>query len=109
LQKNRTIKTFRFDTCSRLSRNTKELAWKAVESNPSLTQLHTNFEEEDHHLNLLTTFNRHPRWMQYWTDVATSADDRIRVIEEICLNSDSDQVVPFLFYLFQNFPEALRM
>jgi hypothetical protein len=109
LQKNRTIKTFRFDTCSRLSQNTKELAWQAVISNPSLIQLHTNFKEEDSHLNMLTTFNRHPRWMQCWTDVAASADDRIRVIDEIILNSESEQVVPFLFYLFQNFPEALRM
>jgi hypothetical protein len=108
LQKNRTIKTFRLDTCSSLSQNTKELAWEATKSNPSLIQVHASFEEKDCHLDMLTSLNRNPQWMKCWTDVAASAKARIRVIEEI-LDSEMGQVVPLLFYLFQSFPEALQM
>lgn len=107
LKKNRTIKTFRFDPCSQLSKATKKVAWKAVESNSSLMRLHTNFEhcEGDHHINMLTAFNRNPKWIHRWTDLAATNEDRIRVLGDIISDHvDSEQDIHFLFHLFQTYP-----
>ena len=109
LQKNRTIRTFRLDTCSLLTPTEKKLAYSAVSLNPSLIQLHINVEEwEAGPLDLLLKLNRNPHWMLGWTDVAASNMDRFHIIQEI-MGCKSDQIVPILFNLFQNSPQHLRV
>ena len=60
----------------------------------------------DNHLETLTLFNRH-NWMKRWTSISATSDYRAKILEEVVL-SDADQVVPSLFRLLQNFPEAVK-
>lgn len=110
LGKSQSLKTFRLETISHLSRLTKNYACKAALANPRLIRVFAKFDTSsaDNQLEMLTTFNRY-RWMNRWTDIAASSTDRVHIMEEI-LDSESAKRDPSsLFYLFRSFPEALNM
>lgn len=112
LQQSRTLKTFRLETISNLSKTTREYACKAALLNPSLIRIFAKFDSSggcggaDNKLEMLTSFNRY-RWMKRWTDISASPQDRFNVMEEILAMEAAKQDPSSLFYLFRSFPEAL--
>jgi hypothetical protein len=109
LKQARTIKTFRLDFHSPLSQERKEQAWKTVQSNRRLTRFHADFEIPDHHLAMLTSFNRY-QWVRRWVDVSSTLNDRLLIVEEIrkC-NLQEEAAAWALFQLLRIQPDALLL
>ena len=110
LKKNKRIKSFRLETVSKLSQTTKEVAWSAVKSNPSLLRFYANFATPDTHLDMLLSFNQF-KWMKRWTNLFATPSSRYQVIKEILDTNDKEEedAVSTLFYLFRSFPEAISL
>jgi hypothetical protein len=106
LKKNKALRSFRLETVTRLSQSTKELAWKSIECNTSITRFHANFITKDSHIDMLLSFNQ-SRWMNRWTDEYATPLSRVEVIKEI-KDSNLHNEVAALYHLVRNFPEALN-
>lgn len=108
LKQARKIKTFRLDFRFPLSQERKEHAWKTVQSNRMLTRFNADFEIPNHHLAMLTLFNRY-QWVRRWVDVSSTLNDRLIIMEEIRKCNLQEEAAWALFQLLRIHPDALLL